>query len=372
MAYQNGLFPDEELDTVEVVESAEEAKANECVAPASVAPKNAEATLEEIRHAFDYNLPINADMLFTPIYNSNGVNFFSYLSKTVLTAMKSKNNKGKYVVIRHENDKMKLDYRIRKEIIDIITIDGRSAQFLWFLIAKYALLKKQLKKFNVKDADNSTIIVFRQSEVAKVFGITPRYARTVVQDGFSELNLIEWKFDESLPNAEVRTWHFRPVDTMVETKRYGYVGIRLNVDFVNYLNHTYIEYFPVGIMRIVPKRNPNSLSFAIKLVSNYNINKRNGNEEQAKKVSVKVLLGIASNLPKKEAVEKIHARLNDRIIRPFVRDMDNLKELNIISDWYFIWPNSGGRVVQDYKKIIYDDFEKMVVFYLIPQHSPEI
>ena len=360
MVYQNELFSDEGLEVVK--------ENNEADNGADLIKTVPNATMEEVKKAFSLCRPISTDALFTPIFNSNSVNIFTYLSQKILTALK-KNTDGKRTLrIQRKCKDLHIKYRMRTEIADSISLDGRSAQFLWYLIAKFAMMTPP--NATEQQIANNSIIVFRQSEVANIFGISPQHARLVVKDAYITLKAIEGEFSEELPGIDIRDWHFSPLSSMVETRRFGYVGIRLNADFVQYLAHTNYKYLPIGILRIAPKKNPNSLAFAIKLVSNYNINCVR-NQAQSKIVSVETLLGVATNLPKKEEVEKAGGRLHYRIIRPFVRDLDNLQKLGIITNWCFVWKTFNNVVPKDCKNITFDDFLNLNVYYEIPKRQSQ-
>ena len=334
----------------------------------ALAQKTTVVTEEELKRAFELNQPIDANSHYMKVYNSNPINIFARLSQKVLNSMK-KENKGQLPVLSLENKKLRLKYSVKTNLADLVTLDGRSAQFLWYLIAKYAQLLKNLSN-NGDDtikAEQCTIIVFRQSEVARLFNISRQRTRDIVWSSYLTLKTLEWSFTEELPSIGECYWSFSPVSSFVETKKYGYTGIRLNVDFVRYLSHTYVKYFPTAVLQIQPKNYPNALSYAIKLITNYNINDRK-NSTQRNTISVERLLNSAAYIPKKEAVLKGKSRLNQRIVQPFIRDMNHLKDLNIIADWYFKWGNSSVLIKPD-KKISYEDFIKMYVYYSVPENS---
>lgn len=89
--------------------------------------------------------------------------------------------------------------------------------------------------------------------------------------------------------------------------------------------------------RINGKNNPNSYYFASKLMSHYHMNNKKPN---AKRISVKTLLDGAPSLPDYQEISKSDRALTRRIIEPFERDMENLRQLEVIDAWEYC--NSKG------------------------------
>ena len=317
---------------------------------------------------------------YTKVFNSNPVNIFSYLTQNLLAGLK-KNSKGKNrlsirQVMKRTNQVIK--YSIKSELVEPgwrdenngqISLDGRSAQFLWFLIAKFA--QELPPQPSLADINRSSVIIFRNSEIADIFKMTARNARNVIADSFITLKSVIWDFNEwsKEKNANVH-YTFSPVETKIEVARFGYTGIRLNLEFAHYLAKTPLRVLPVSVLSLNPKRNPNSLPFAIKLISNWHINR---GREQQNKISVTSMLEIAFEIPKYEDIVENHGRVKFRIMRPFFRDMDKLVETGIISCWYFQKPKQPQKISPDCENITYDEFKNYNIYYkLLIDESDDI
>ena len=239
-------------------------------------------------------------------------------------------------------------------------LDGRVVQFLWYLIAKFALISPPDSKPD--EIAKNTLIVFKNSEVAKVFRVTPQYARKLISNSCLVLQSINLHICDFTPNMDIVYINITPIESRVNV-RFGYSGVRLNKQFAYYLAHSYIPYLPVEILSISPKLNPNSLSFAIKLISNYNSHYKT---PQQNIISAESLLSVACEIPKYEdLIENANARPSYRIIKPFVRDLNKLKEVGLITDWWFVWKRLGKKVNLNFKRITYEYLLKFDVHYKV-------
>ena len=310
---------------------------------------------------------------YAKVFNSNPVNTFSYLTQKLLSGLKKKRKEKNTLTIRQvmKRTNQVIKYSINSELVEPdwrdenngqISLDGRSAQFLWFLIAKFA--QELPPQPSSADINRNSVIIFRNSEIADIFKMTARNARNVIADSFITLKSVIWDFNEwsKEKNANVH-YTFSPVDTKIEVEKYGYTGIRLNLEFVHYLAKTPLRELPLSVLSLNPKRNPNSLPFAIRLISNWHINR---GREQQNKIRVTSMLEIACEIPKYEYIIEKHGRVKHRILRPFFRDMDQLVQSGIISCWYFQKPKQPQKISPDYEKITYDEFKNYIIYYEMP------
>lgn len=144
---------------------------------------------------------------------------------------------------------------------------------------------------------------------------------------------------------------------------YGIKNNNLTVNFTpEFLNYyqsiKYVMYLPKDFFKIDVRYNPNSFLMGVKLVSHYNINNNKLNQRNKNILGVKTLLKYCPKIPKYDDEFKSNGGLNQRIIQPFVRDLDKLNTLNII-DWYFLDENNN--VVDKNSIKNYIDFIKLKV-----------
>ena len=103
-----------------------------------------------------------------------------------------------------------------------------------------------------------------------------------------------------------------------------------------YSNLKYIMPLSKEIFRFDLRYNPNSFTLAYKLHINTNINERKDNKN-SDCLSVRTLLEYCPKIPTYDNKMKSQGGLNQRIIQPFVRDMN---AINII-DWCFLDENNN-------------------------------
>lgn len=109
---------------------------------------------------------------------------------------------------------------------------------------------------------------------------------------------------------------------------------------------------PVALGLIKPNKNPNSFYFAKKLVNHYNMNIGKTNEHIIK---VSTLLSSTPAIPNYEDIKE-QGRIQQLIINPFERDLDNLADLHILN-WHYCNGNNEPLTdeqasIKDYKTFI--------------------
>lgn len=98
-----------------------------------------------------------------------------------------------------------------------------------------------------------------------------------------------------------------------------------------YSSIKYLIYLPKELFKINVRDNPNTFGILWKLLYHYNINENKGNKN-SDCLSVSTLLEYCSAIPHYDDTFKAQGGLSQRIIKPFIRDLD---AINII-DWYFL------------------------------------
>ena len=128
----------------------------------------------------------------------------------------------------------------------------------------------------------------------------------------------------------------------------GVIVFKFNTDFFNCLKGYNIAPLPVGILKL-NRYNPNSFYFLEKISIHKNMNYFKTNADI---IGVKTLLESTPIIPKYEDI-KDQGRINQRIIKPFERDMDAI----INPQWHYCGTN-GAKVDPPEG---YEEFEKSLI-----------
>lgn len=133
----------------------------------------------------------------------------------------------------------------------------------------------------------------------------------------------------------------------------GYITFTFGTSFYNMLLSYPIMPYPAKLLQINGKRNPNSSPFGRKIAEHKNMNVGKPNENI---IAVKTLLEVA-NLPTKEEVMRADRHLDQRIIKPFERDLDALAD---IFKWHYCHTN-GSLLSDSELPPTYETFEELLV-----------
>jgi hypothetical protein len=151
--------------------------------------------------------------------------------------------------------------------------------------------------------------------------------------------------------------------------RSGAAEVQLAYDMAKYLAGAYIMYYPSDLLAINTQYHPYSVQLGWKLCALYNMNW--GKPTQGK-TTVSTLLKAANGIPRYEKIAET-GQVYDRIIKPFDRDMRELVERGILSDYYY-YDDMGARV-DNIGSISYLTFSGLNVAYTIkdyPDQAPRI
>lgn len=129
----------------------------------------------------------------------------------------------------------------------------------------------------------------------------------------------------------------------------GTILFRFNQDFFEVIKKYPVMPYPQEIYRLNPHRNPNSAYFLRKIAEHKNMNIGKSNENT---ISVKTLLESTTELPKYEDIAN-KGQVDQRIIRPFTRDMDAITS--------FRWHYCGKNGAQIEEPDTYADFEQRLI-----------
>ena len=130
----------------------------------------------------------------------------------------------------------------------------------------------------------------------------------------------------------------------------GTIIFRFNQDFFEVIKKYPVMPYPQEIYRLNSHYNPSSAYFLRRIAEHKNMNGGKGNENT---ISVKTLLESTPELPKYEDVIANRGQVEQRIIKPFTRDMDAITS--------FKWHYCGKNGLQVEEPDTYADFEKCLI-----------
>lgn len=126
--------------------------------------------------------------------------------------------------------------------------------------------------------------------------------------------------------------------------------------FFNLLQTYPVMPYPPQLWRLNGNKNPNSFYFLRRITEHKNMNKGKANEDL---ISVKTLLDSSPCLPSVEDVKGAGRQLGQRIIDPFIRDMDALEESLAWSLW--AKDKNGNLISESREGLDFDRFEALLV-----------
>lgn len=235
---------------------------------------------------------------------------------------------------------------------------------LTVLIEKYSDLKGEMKPSTSKVLDfiiikytessgREPFIQFSLEEYMKICALTSRNKARIQLNNdisilFSMILTFKGKKTDSFDWARLRI-----MDLEGELKG-GNIVIHLSQIFREKLETYPVMYLPNEIFKIKEKENPNAYYFMRKIAYHKYVNYFKSN---ANIISVKTIIESSPNIPKYEEIAKT-GKINQRIITPFERDMNALKES---IDWEYHYP-SGDKLDQESRSLLdYEIFINLVV-----------
>lgn len=149
----------------------------------------------------------------------------------------------------------------------------------------------------------------------------------------------------------------------------GEAEVQLTFSMAEYLSGAYIMPYPSALFAINTQYHPYSIPFCWKLCSLYNMNW--GKPSQGR-TTVETLLRAAKGIPRYETMAS-KGKIYERIIAPFDRDMRELVDRGILSDYYY-YDDMGARV-DNIAALSYLSFSGLNIWYELknyPNQAPRI
>ena len=137
--------------------------------------------------------------------------------------------------------------------------------------------------------------------------------------------------------------------------RNGIISFQFSDTFYQILLGCTIMPYPDQLWKLNSKRNPNSFYLLRKIAEHKNMN---AGKKNADVISVKTLLAACPFIPKHTTVAKSDRHFSDRIIVPFERDMDELKET---LTWEYCHSSNTPLTDDELLNFNYDLFSSLLV-----------
>ena len=113
----------------------------------------------------------------------------------------------------------------------------------------------------------------------------------------------------------------------------GRVIVKFTLPLAEYLSQKYIMPYPEKLLTINVRQNPLSYYLGRVLAEHRNMNRTKRNRN---KISVRTLIKACPDLPTYEEIKSVSRQVSKRIIKPFERDLNALRDkYDVLSDWRY-------------------------------------
>lgn len=153
------------------------------------------------------------------------------------------------------------------------------------------------------------------------------------------------------------------------TVKHGAIEFIFSYDLAVYLSNAYIMHVPAKLFAINTRLHPYSVQFCWKLLALRNMNDDKKNQSYT---YVQTLLQSALSMPAYEDISK-KGQILQRIVKPFDRDLKELVDKGILSEYWYITPDGtrikgGDGEFSPLFALSYSDFSKLKVFFLFSNY----
>lgn len=160
---------------------------------------------------------------------------------------------------------------------------------------------------------------------------------------------------EEKRGKRTETYSFVNIADSGELRRNGDIVFTFTSTFYNMLLKYPIMSYPVQLLKLNNKRNPNSFYLLRKIAEHKNMNVGKKNENI---IAVKTLLAVAPFILSYEEVMEADRAVNRKIIEPFERDMDAFEE---VLSWEYCHRNGQPLTDAELQALNYDIFKGLLV-----------
>lgn len=223
-----------------------------------------------------------------------------------------------------------------------------------FKTSTYQLLDALTVALTESGAKSPVIALSLEEYMAKRGLKDKKEARKQATDDLETLFNATISFKEKRKRGEAQDFHdIRIIDSKGIKK--GIINVSFGTTFYKILLGYPIMPYPAQLWTLNGKRNPNSFYLLRKIAEHKNMNVGKKNEDS---IAVKTLVSVAPNLPSYEEVMATGRQLNQRIIEPFERDMDALKDT---LTWNYCHSNNTPLTSDELHTMSYDTFISLLI-----------
>lgn len=133
----------------------------------------------------------------------------------------------------------------------------------------------------------------------------------------------------------------------------GVIQFNFNTDFYGQLLNYRVMDYPPGVLKTNDNKYPNAFYFHRFIVENYTMNE---GKERVSFINVKILMSKSPKMPSYEEVMSSNRNVKDRIIRPFIKDLDSLDNV-----YYDIVAEDKKTIIDNVEELTYSQFIKCYV-----------
>ena len=302
--------------------------------------------------------------VYVPMFQSNVTNHLSCFSQKLVERFLQGGKGDVELPIAWKRDNDVIYWIVPRKV----NLNGRTHQMFDYIVQKFTskVSANASKEIIVKNKEMTLDL----HEIATLFNISMHSTREMVVRTIRSLQNIKI---EQL-NISVKDRKSKPVDatvwssvilqsigTTIDAKsiKNSKVKVILGDKLAEYLPTAPIVPASLALFAVNTAKYPNAYAIGKRLNLLF---KMNFYKERKNIVSVVELLSVAPDLPKREDLRLIGG-LYQRIIGPFIRDLNALVRYGVIKEWYFIDNITKSRYVGNLSKLSYDKFVAMNVFF---------
>lgn len=302
--------------------------------------------------------------LYAYLYQSPATNQLSYFSQQLIKKFLDNNQGDVELPIGWKKDKDIVYWVVPRKV----KLNGRTQQIFDYIVMQFTSKVPAKASKEVIDANKELTLDLR--EISNLFKITMRNTRNMVIASIRSLQNIKIR----QLNIAIKEKKEKPLDATVwESVILQGVGCSVTENLISnsktkvLLGDKLAEYLPtasimplcLSLFSINTSKYPNAYAIGRHLNILF---KMNYYKPRRNTVTVKELLEVAPSIPKYETLIQ-EGNVYQRIIAPFIRDMNILVNNNVLKEWYLIDNVTNEKYEEQRSKISYHKFKLMKVFF---------
>ena len=217
---------------------------------------------------------------------------------------------------------------------------------------------EELGKITLEELDQYSSVTITLDKYMELTGTKDKKtARAAIKDACDRLYFLSY-----VAKVKGKTYKGRLFSAMVETSYGGKFEMRYTPDFLRYCATTRPAAFHRGMYRINGKQNPYSWGIGEKLWQHYMMNRGKASGER---LSVQRLLEAVPDIPRYEEVMAGNRVVNQRIIDPVERDLEELQRLGVLKSWEYSNGKGVALSADQLESMDYNTWEKLYISFVL-------